>query len=240
MEGEGDRQAREDEVGRVVERVADRLAVWERYLRLTREVSGERPELIVWPSSSVPSLVPRDVFATRQLASLAREGFRPRGDLVFVAAAVWLFFVVFGSLLVSAGVREAWLGDPASIVDGRVFDANIFHPSSGTLTFSDHLLLQSLVLSPLYAATGSLALCYNVLLIGSIALSGLAIGDRIQVRARGVGLTIDGAPGDDVVIQTVANDDVTSARPVGARCLRSFATGPTRLFPAFSRSSMTN
>ena len=32
-------------------------------------------------------------------------------QVVFVAAAVWLFFVVFGSILVDAGVREAWLGD---------------------------------------------------------------------------------------------------------------------------------
>jgi hypothetical protein len=31
-------------------------------------------------------------------------------QVVFVAIAVWLFFVVFGSLLVNAGVREAWLG----------------------------------------------------------------------------------------------------------------------------------
>jgi hypothetical protein len=31
-------------------------------------------------------------------------------QVAFVALAVWLFFVVFGSLLVSAGVREAWLG----------------------------------------------------------------------------------------------------------------------------------
>ena len=33
-------------------------------------------------------------------------------QVVFVASAVWLFFVVFGSLLVSEGVREAWLGTP--------------------------------------------------------------------------------------------------------------------------------
>lgn len=33
-------------------------------------------------------------------------------QVLFVAAAVWLFFVVFGSILVDAGVREAWLGDP--------------------------------------------------------------------------------------------------------------------------------
>src|SRR5687767_12844753 len=70
---------------------------------------------------------------------------------------------------------HGWLSDPIGVLSGRVFDANIFHPSAGTLTFSDHLLLQSLVLSPLYAATGNLALCYNVLLVGSLALSGLAM-----------------------------------------------------------------
>ena len=70
---------------------------------------------------------------------------------------------------------QAWLSDPIGVLSGRVFDANIFHPSAGTLTFSDHLLLQSLVLSPLYAATRNLALCYNVLLVGSLALSGLAM-----------------------------------------------------------------
>jgi len=31
-------------------------------------------------------------------------------QVAFVAMAVWLFFVVFGAILVSAGVREAWLG----------------------------------------------------------------------------------------------------------------------------------
>jgi hypothetical protein len=31
-------------------------------------------------------------------------------QVVFVASAVWLFFVVFGSLLVSDGVRDVWLG----------------------------------------------------------------------------------------------------------------------------------
>jgi hypothetical protein len=70
---------------------------------------------------------------------------------------------------------QTWLADPGAIFNGRVFDANIFHPSAGTLTYSDHLLLQSLLLSPLYAATGNLALCYNVLLIASIALSGVAM-----------------------------------------------------------------
>lgn len=70
---------------------------------------------------------------------------------------------------------KAWLADPAVVLSGRVFDANIFHPAAGTLTFSDHLLLQSLVMAPLYAMTANLALCYNVLLVLSIAASGLAM-----------------------------------------------------------------
>ena len=77
---------------------------------------------------------------------------------------------------------KAWLADPLSVLNGSVFNANIFHPAAGTLTYSDHLLVQSLAMSPLYAATGNLALCYNVLLMASLTLSGLAM----HVLARSV------------------------------------------------------
>jgi hypothetical protein len=70
---------------------------------------------------------------------------------------------------------DAWLADPLAVLGGRAFDANIFHPAAGALTYSDHLLLQSLVMTPLYAVTGNLVLCYNVLLVLSIAASGLAM-----------------------------------------------------------------
>lgn len=70
---------------------------------------------------------------------------------------------------------KAWLADPLSVLSGRVFDANIFHPAAGSLTFSDHLLLQSLLMAPVFAVTQNLALCYNVLLVGSLAASGLAM-----------------------------------------------------------------
>ena len=46
--------------------------MWERYLRLSREVSAERPELIVWPSSSVPSLIPTDVLAAQRARTRSR------------------------------------------------------------------------------------------------------------------------------------------------------------------------
>lgn len=75
---------------------------------------------------------------------------------------------------------KAWLADPGSVLSGRVFDANIFHPAAGALTFSDHLLPQSLVMAPLYALTGNVALCYNVLLLVSIAGSGLAMHGLVK------------------------------------------------------------
>src|ERR687889_2640266 len=67
------------------------------------------------------------------------------------------------------------LREPTALLSGRVFDANIFHPADATLAYSDHLLLQSAVLSPVYAATGNLALCYNVLFFGSLVASALAM-----------------------------------------------------------------
>lgn len=70
---------------------------------------------------------------------------------------------------------KAWLADPMSVLSGRVFDANIFHPAEGALTFSDHLLPQALLMSPVYALTHNLALSYNLLLLASLAASGLAM-----------------------------------------------------------------
>ena len=70
---------------------------------------------------------------------------------------------------------QAVLGRPLDVLTGRVFDANIFFPARGTLAYSDHLLLQSALLSPLYAATGNLALCYNTLFVASLVASALAM-----------------------------------------------------------------
>ena len=129
-----------------------------------------------------------------------RERVEPRGALksVWVAAAVYgvaavaLTFPLAFSLTTKLGALQdtgdpylnlwilgwglrAWTIDPASVLSGRVFDANIFFPAEATLTYSDHFLLQALALSPLYALTRDPVLCYNVLLIDSIALSGLAM-----------------------------------------------------------------
>ncbi|MGQ0732957.1 MAG: DUF3108 domain-containing protein [Acidobacteriota bacterium] len=70
---------------------------------------------------------------------------------------------------------HAWITDPWSVASGAVFDANIFFPAQSTLTYSDHFLLQALALAPVYALTGDVVLCYNLVLIASLALNGLAM-----------------------------------------------------------------
>jgi len=72
------------------------------------------------------------------------------------------------------GMQAVWT-DPASLLTGRVFDTNIFHPTAGTLAYSDHLLLQAATLAPLYGVTKDVVLCYNVLLLASLVLSALAM-----------------------------------------------------------------
>lgn len=78
-------------------------------------------------------------------------------------------------LWVLGWVMHAVLHDPMSILNGSVFNANIFHPALGTLSYSDHLLLQAVVLSPVYAVTGDVTLCYNALLLVSLVACALAM-----------------------------------------------------------------
>ena len=64
---------------------------------------------------------------------------------------------------------------PMSWLNLSVFDAPIFHPARQTLAFTDHLLLQALLVSPVYAIWRDPVLCYNVLFIGSLAASAWAM-----------------------------------------------------------------
>ena len=77
---------------------------------------------------------------------------------------------------------------PSWLLSGRIFDANIYYPAPHTLAYSDHLLLQALALSPVYALTHDVVFCYNVLLIASLV--GLGARDapaRPDARARASG-----------------------------------------------------
>ncbi len=65
--------------------------------------------------------------------------------------------------------------DPLALVTGRIFNANIFFPAAGTLAYSDHLILQAILLWPVLAVTRNLTFCYNALLFLSFVASSLAM-----------------------------------------------------------------
>jgi hypothetical protein len=83
---------------------------------------------------------------------------------------------------------------PAWLLTGRVFDANIFYPSSQALAYSDHQLLQALAVWPIYAISHNITLCYNAVLILSLILSAWAMyafaqavtGSRIAASCAGL------------------------------------------------------
>jgi hypothetical protein len=52
------------------------------------------------------------------------------------------------------------------------WNANIFHPDPLALALSEHLFGQTLQVLPVYAITGNIILCYNLLFISTFALSG--------------------------------------------------------------------
>src|SRR5688572_31095667 len=54
------------------------------------------------------------------------------------------------------------------------FQFPIFHPTADALTLSEHLLGVSVIASPIYWLTGSPAIAYNLALLLSYPLSGLA------------------------------------------------------------------
>lgn len=54
------------------------------------------------------------------------------------------------------------------------FDANIFFPAPRALAYSEHFVGQSLQALPVYALTGNPILCYNLLFLSALALSGWA------------------------------------------------------------------
>jgi Protein of unknown function (DUF3108) len=78
---------------------------------------------------------------------------------------------------------------PLALVDGTIFNANIFHPAVATLAYSDHLLPQAIALLPLHAATHDVVICYNALLLVSFLASGLTM----HALARGLGSSHTGA-----------------------------------------------
>ncbi len=70
--------------------------------------------------------------------------------------------------------RIAWIGH-ALTSSAPLTDANIFHPELRTLAYTDAVLLQGLVATPFLAAGASPVVVYNLLILGSMLLSAIAM-----------------------------------------------------------------
>lgn len=70
--------------------------------------------------------------------------------------------------------RMAWVAHQLSGDPRPLFDANIYYPSPLTLTFSDSMLLPSLLSAPFFAAGFRPAIIYNAFFLAAILTSGLA------------------------------------------------------------------
>ena len=126
----------------------------------------------------------------------------PRVFGLYLLAAIVLTWPLvlhpFGRLAAPVGPGDPYLNlwilgwdlraissDPLALLTGRVFDANIFFPAEQTLAYSDHLLLQAVIVWPLWAVTHDIVFCYNALLFLSFLASAWTM---YSPGARGDGL----------------------------------------------------
>jgi hypothetical protein len=73
----------------------------------------------------------------------------------------------------------AWLGGHFDAFR-NYWQAPIFHPAPLALAYSEHLFAQAVQIAPIYALTGNIILCYNLLFLSTFVLSGL--GTYLLVR----------------------------------------------------------
>ncbi len=71
--------------------------------------------------------------------------------------------------------RLAWIAHQLPRDPLQLFHANIFYPSRYTLAFSDAILLQSLIVTPLLWIGVPVVVAYNLLVLGSFVLCGTAM-----------------------------------------------------------------
>ena len=70
--------------------------------------------------------------------------------------------------------RLAWVAHQVVRDPRHLFDANIFYPEPGTLTYSDAMLLPAFVVAPMIWAGVPIAVVYHLLFFGALLASGLA------------------------------------------------------------------
>ncbi|MBL8137680.1 MAG: hypothetical protein JNL48_13730 [Acidobacteria bacterium] len=85
------------------------------------------------------------------------------GDSTFIAWTLW--WVQEHLLALLQGDAGAW---------ATMWNAPIFAPHAGTLAYSEHFLAQGALGLPVFAATGNPILVYNLVLLATLALTGVA------------------------------------------------------------------
>ena len=71
--------------------------------------------------------------------------------------------------------RLRWFAHAMVTPSARLFDGNIFHPERRTLAYSDAMIVEGVVAAPLLWAGVKPVLVHNLLLLGAIAASGIAM-----------------------------------------------------------------
>lgn len=119
----------------------------------------------------------RDVSTSRRVQSLVRLF---AGFSLLVALGTWPQILHWRSLpdlgdpLFSIW-RIGWIIHQLPRDPTRLFDANIFHPERLTLTYSDAIIVPSLMSAPLIWMGVPRVIAYNLILLFALALSGMAM-----------------------------------------------------------------
>jgi len=80
--------------------------------------------------------------------------------------------------------RLSWFAHALETDPRHLYDANIYYPEPNTFTLSDATLLQGVIAAPFLWLGASPALMYNVLLLGGITASGLAMFVLVRYLTR--------------------------------------------------------
>lgn len=86
--------------------------------------------------------------------------------------------------------RLAWIAHALQVDPQHLFDANIFHPEPRALAYSDAMVLEGAIAAPLLWAGVPPVLVYNVLLLGGIAASGIAMFVLVRHLTHKVGAAL--------------------------------------------------
>lgn len=165
---------------------------------------GEEHSPLLWRATDLLAFVVASLAAALVLAIPWDRPRRPpspgpvtRGELAASAVAYAVLLVIMswplardlagtGPLDRPDGRLNVWIlaWDAHALVHdpGRLFQAPIFHPLPDALAFSENLLLPALLGAP-FSLAGQPVLAYNLVLLGSLLLSGL--GTQLLVRRVG-------------------------------------------------------